>query len=58
MANVDHQNTWALGVYAKKLQLNRRAGAEVRTWALRSKTLNAGSQVTNRKSLTWMCGRM
>lgn len=39
MANVDHQNTWALGVCAKKLQLNRRAGAEVRTWALSRKDI-------------------
>lgn len=39
MANADHQNTRVLGVCAKKPQLNQRAGAKVRTWALSSKDI-------------------
>lgn len=31
MAKVDHQNIWALRMCAKKFQLNRKTGAEVRT---------------------------
>lgn len=53
MAKVDHQNTWALRVCAKKIQLNRRTGAEVRTGPGAAKTLSTGSS----RLRIWPCDK-